>query len=87
MLSPKSVADCETSVTRNEHETEDQCADLLKDILVETRGEKGNSLGVPHQRPNREEPAIRLIASHSVWFSAAPDRKTIREQGAIADST
>lgn len=78
-------------MTRNEHETEDQCADLLKDILVEMRGEKGNSLGVPHQRPstlnNREEPAIRLILSHSVRFSAVPDRKTIREQGPIVDST
>ena len=78
-------------MTRNEHETEDQCADLLKDILVETRGEKGNSLGVPHQRAStlhsREEAAIRLIVSHSVRFSAVTDRKTIREQGPIADST
>ncbi len=78
-------------MTRNEHETEDQCADLLKDILVETRGEKGNSLGVPHQRPStlnsREEAAIRLIVSHSAQFSAVPDRKTIREHGAIADSS
>ncbi len=72
-------------MTRNEHETEDQCADLLKDILVETRGEKGNSLGVPHQRPgtlnSTEEAAIRLIVTHSVQFSAVPDRKTIGEQG------
>lgn len=95
MLSPISAADFETSVTRNEHEKEDRCADLLKDILVEKeRGrwrERGDSLGVPHQRPstlnNREEPAIRLIVSHSVRFSAVPDRKTIREQGATADST
>jgi len=33
-----------------------------------------------------EEAAIRLIVSHSVRFSAVTDRKTIREQGAIADS-
>lgn len=72
-------------MTGNEHETEDQCADLLKDILVETRGEKGNSLGVPHQRLDAlngtEAAAIRLIVSHSVRFSAVPERKTIREQG------
>lgn len=52
---------------------------------METRGEKGNSLGVPHQRPSTvnstEEAAIRLIVSHSVCFSAVSDRKTIREQG------
>lgn len=59
-------------MTRNEHETEDQCADLLKDILVETREEKKNSLGVPHQRSGTlhgtEEAAIRLIVSHSLTF-------------------
>lgn len=37
-------------MTRNEHEIEDQRADLLEDILGKTRGEKGSSLGVPHQR-------------------------------------
>ncbi|TNN64554.1 hypothetical protein EYF80_025181 [Liparis tanakae] len=35
---PKSAADCEAPVTRNEHQTEDRCADLLKDILVERKG-------------------------------------------------
>lgn len=48
-VSPTSGADCETSVTRSERETRDPCADSLKDILVETRGEAGNSLGVPHR--------------------------------------
>lgn len=62
---------------------EDRSADLLKDIETDEERER-NSLGVPHHRLSalnkREEAAIRLIVSHSVRFSAVPDRKTIREQ-------
>lgn len=50
------------------------------------RGERKATRWVFHIRDpsalnNREEPAIRLIVSHSLWISAVPERKTIRERG------
>lgn len=59
---------------------------------MEREREKGNSLGVPYQRPSAgsgtEEAAIRLIVSRCARSSTVSDRKTIREQeGGSADST
>lgn len=55
-------------MTRNEHETEDQCADLLKDILA-VREREADWVFHIRDSANIEEPVIRLIASHSAPFS------------------
>lgn len=77
-------------MTRNEHETGDGCADLLKDI----RGEKetrwvfrDRQPALRAQQSPPSEPAIRLPGSHSVRLLAASHPKTIGQTGAIVDLT